>query len=46
MKAAPGKGVVSSIVLQSNVRDKVDWEFLSSEDYRVQTSDFISESRH
>lgn len=42
MKAAPGKGIVSSIVLQSDVRDEVDWEFLGGEDYRVQSNYFVS----
>ncbi|TID18244.1 hypothetical protein E2P81_ATG06179 [Venturia nashicola] len=40
MKAAPGKGIVSSVVLQSDVRDEVDWEFLGGEDYRVQSNYF------
>ncbi|QDS76036.1 hypothetical protein FKW77_005245 [Venturia effusa] len=40
LKAAPGKGIVSSIVLQSDVRDEIDWEFLGGEDYRVQSNYF------
>lgn len=42
MKAAPGKGIISSIVLQSDVRDEVDWEFIGGEDYRVQSNYFVS----
>lgn len=42
MKAAPGRGIVSSIVLQSDVRDEVDWEFIGGEDYRVQSNYFVS----
>lgn len=35
MKAAPGAGIVSSIVMESDALDEVDWEFIGSEDYRV-----------
>jgi hypothetical protein len=42
VKAAPGVGVISSIVLQSDVRDEVDWEFIGGEDYRVQSNYFVS----
>lgn len=30
MKAAPGKGIVSSAILQSEALDEIDWEFLGS----------------
>lgn len=42
MKAAGGRGIVSSIVLQSDVLDEVDWEFIGGEDYRVQSNYFVS----
>ncbi|KAF4986813.1 hypothetical protein FGRMN_10660 [Fusarium graminum] len=38
MKAAPGTGIVSSIVLLSDVLDEVDWEFLGGRDAEVQTN--------
>jgi beta-glucanase (GH16 family) len=38
MKAAPGQGIVSSIVLLSDVLDEVDWEFLGGRDSEVQTN--------
>ncbi|KAM0350986.1 hypothetical protein ACHAPU_002764 [Fusarium lateritium] len=38
MKAAPGTGIVSSIVLLSDVLDEVDWEFLGGNDAEVQTN--------
>ncbi|PGH05147.1 hypothetical protein AJ80_08383 [Polytolypa hystricis UAMH7299] len=40
MKAAPGKGVVSSIVLQSEDRDEIDWEWVGSETDFVQSNYF------
>lgn len=30
MKAAPGQGIISSAVLQSDCRDEIDWEFMGS----------------
>jgi len=40
MKVAPGKGMVSSIVLQSDVLDEIDWEFLGSDPGKAQTNYF------
>jgi len=40
MKSSPGQGIVSSIVLQSDDLDEVDWEFLGSVDNKVQTNFF------
>lgn len=40
MRAAPGVGVVSSIVLQSDNLDEVDWEFLGGFNGEVQTNYF------
>ncbi|KAF2424227.1 concanavalin A-like lectin/glucanase [Tothia fuscella] len=40
MKAAPGQGVISSVVMQSDVRDEVDWEFIGGENFRVQSNYF------
>lgn len=40
MKAANGTGIVSSVVLESDDLDEVDWEFLGSIDYSVQTDFF------
>ncbi|RGP64326.1 murein transglycosylase [Fusarium longipes] len=38
MKAAPGTGIVSSIVLLSDILDEVDWEFLGGDPDNVQTN--------
>jgi len=40
MKSSPGQGLISSIVLQSDVRDEVDWEFLGGDNARVQSNYF------
>ena len=40
MKAAPGTGIVSSIVLQSDDLDEIDWEFLGSRPDEVQSNYF------
>ncbi|KAL0257009.1 hypothetical protein SLS55_007819 [Diplodia seriata] len=40
MKAAPGTGVVSSIVLESDDLDEVDWEFLGGNNTSVQSNYF------
>jgi len=40
MKAAPGKGIVSSIVLQSDDLDEVDWEWVGGDTTHVQTNYF------
>ncbi|KAL4731292.1 transglycosylase [Fusarium chlamydosporum] len=38
MKAAPGTGVVSSIVFLSDILDEIDWEFLGGDSGQVQTN--------
>jgi len=40
MKAAPGKGIVSSIVLESDDLDEVDWEWIGPNNTYVQTNYF------
>lgn len=40
MKAAPGQGIISSIVLQSEDLDEVDWEFIGSVNSKVQMNYF------
>ncbi|KAF2276512.1 concanavalin A-like lectin/glucanase [Westerdykella ornata] len=40
MKASPGQGIISSIVLQSEDLDEVDWEFLGTHPNSVQTNFF------
>ncbi|KAK2040153.1 family 16 glycosyl hydrolase [Colletotrichum somersetense] len=40
MKAAPGTGVVSSVVIESDDLDEVDWEWLGGKDAEVQTNYF------
>ena len=40
MKPAPGQGIISSIVLESDDLDEVDWEFLGGVDNQVQTNFF------
>ena len=40
MRAAPEKGIVTSIVLQSDDRDEIDWEFVGSDNAQVQTNYF------
>jgi hypothetical protein len=40
MKAAPGAGIVSSIVLQSDDLDEVDWEFIGSVSGKAQMNYF------
>ena len=40
MKAAPGKGIVSSAVLQSDDLDEIDWEWLGAQNDQVQTNYF------
>ena len=40
MKAATGKGIISSIVVQSEDLDEVDWEFIGLADSKVQTNYF------
>ncbi|KAK1638552.1 extracellular cell wall glucanase [Colletotrichum phormii] len=40
MKAAPGTGIVSSVVIESDDLDEVDWEWLGGKDAEVQTNYF------
>jgi beta-glucanase (GH16 family) len=40
MRAATGQGIVSSIVLESDDLDEVDWEFLGGDRQHVQTNFF------
>lgn len=40
MKPAPGQGIISSIVLESDDLDEIDWEFLGGVDNKVQTNFF------
>lgn len=40
MRAAPGRGIVSSIVLESDTLDEVDWEFVGGDRSHVQTNYF------
>ncbi|KAI9758049.1 MAG: hypothetical protein M1815_005326 [Lichina confinis] len=40
LKAAPGAGIVSSVVLQSDVLDEIDWEWLGAGPDEVQTNYF------
>ncbi|KAJ9657387.1 hypothetical protein H2201_008181 [Coniosporium apollinis] len=40
MKAAPGQGIISSIVLQSDDLDEIDWEFVGGDNTKVQTNFF------
>ncbi|OAA51673.1 cell wall glucanosyltransferase Mwg1 [Metarhizium rileyi] len=40
MKAAPGAGIVTSFVLQSDDLDEIDWEFVGSDNVQAQTNYF------
>ncbi|KAF2152669.1 glycoside hydrolase family 16 protein [Myriangium duriaei CBS 260.36] len=40
MQAAPGAGIVSSVVLQSDDLDEIDWEFLGANPQQGQTNYF------
>lgn len=40
MKAAPGAGIISSLVLQSDTLDEIDWEWIGSDSHEVQTNYF------
>jgi len=40
LKAAPGAGIVSSFVLQSDDLDEIDWEWLGADSSEVQTNYF------
>ncbi|PHH73722.1 hypothetical protein CDD80_3625 [Ophiocordyceps camponoti-rufipedis] len=39
-RAAPGKGIVTSVVLQSDDLDEIDWEWIGVEPNQVQTNYF------
>jgi beta-glucanase (GH16 family) len=41
LQPAPGKGVVTSVVLQSDVLDEIDWEWVGSDVDQVQTNYFV-----
>lgn len=38
MKAASGRGIVSSIVLESDDLDEIDWEFIGGDNGKVQSN--------
>lgn len=40
VKAAPGTGIVSSAILQSDCLDEIDWEWLGGDDTQVQSNYF------
>lgn len=40
LKAAPGVGIVTSVVLESSDRDEIDWEWIGGEQTNVQTNFF------
>jgi beta-glucanase (GH16 family) len=40
LQAAPGKGIVSSVVLESDDLDEIDWEWLGANPTQVQTNYF------
>lgn len=40
LKAAPGAGIVSSLVLQSDCLDEIDWEWLGADSTEVQSNYF------
>ena len=40
LKAAPGQGIVSSFVMESDDLDEIDWEWLGSQPTQVQTNYF------
>lgn len=40
MKAAPGRGIVSSVVLESDDLDEIDWEWLGGNNTSVETNYF------
>ena len=41
LQAAPGAGIVSSFVLQSDTLDEIDWEWLGADPDEVQ-SNYVS----
>ncbi|KFA50866.1 hypothetical protein S40293_02399 [Stachybotrys chartarum IBT 40293] len=40
IQAAPGQGIVTSAVLQSDCLDEIDWEWVGGDDLQVQTNYF------
>lgn len=40
MKAAPGAGIVSSFVMESDALDEIDWEWIGSDTARAQSKFF------
>lgn len=40
LKAAPGQGIVTSVVLESLTLDEIDWEWIGSDDTQVQSNYF------
>ncbi|KAF9872903.1 glycosyl hydrolase family 16 [Colletotrichum karsti] len=38
LQAAPGRGIVTSVVLQSDALDEIDWEFVGADQNHVQTN--------
>ncbi|OLN96097.1 putative glycosidase crf1-like protein 2 [Colletotrichum chlorophyti] len=38
LQAAPGRGIVTSIVLQSDALDEIDWEFVGADQAHVQSN--------
>ncbi|KAK4182480.1 concanavalin A-like lectin/glucanase domain-containing protein [Podospora australis] len=40
VRAAPGTGIVSCVVLESDDLDEIDWEWIGGEPYEVQTNYF------
>ena len=40
VQAAPGRGIVSSAVLQSDCLDEIDWEWIGDDDEQVQSNYF------
>ena len=40
VQVAPGQGIVTSVVLQSDDRDEIDWEWIGSDTAQVQTNYF------
>lgn len=40
LKAAPGQGIVTSVVLESLTLDEIDWEWLGGDDTQVQSNYF------
>ncbi|CRK07037.1 hypothetical protein BN1708_009764 [Verticillium longisporum] len=40
LRASPGQGIITSIVLQSDALDEIDWEFIGGDHTHVQTNYF------